>query len=278
MTRHRLLPILLASALFLPGCALLKGLFESTFKKPDLRFKTANLQDVNLGGARLDTVWLLDNPNPMGLSVAHIDYTFFVEDKQVVAGQPRRGLQIPASKQAELTFPAELKFADLASTLGTFLNQDTAKYRAEGTIGLDTPIGIIKLPLKKEGLFEVPKIPAFTLERPRITSMNLTSATLEIPLKLTNKNSYPLPLTGLVGNLSIGGANVGNVTAGQLGLLPPKGTQTVTLPVTVDFTRALQAANAIRQGRGKVELTGNLTSGSAQVPVSLGQVLDFIKR
>ncbi len=268
---------LLVAALALPGCATLQSLFKSTFQKPDLRFKTVNLQNVDLGGARLDTVWLLDNPNPIGLKLASIDYKLFIEDKQVVAGRPRKGLQIPASKDAELTFPAELKFADLAGTAVAFLKQDTAKYRAEGTIGIETPLGIIQLPMRKEGLFEVPKIPAFTLERPKITSMSLTGATIQIPLTLTNKNSYPLPLTGLAGNISIGGANVGSVNAGQLGLLAPKGTQTVTLPVNVDFTRALQAANAIRQGKGRVQLTANLTSGKGQVPVDVSQVLDFLK-
>ncbi len=281
MRRARVSPrlaLFVAAALLLPGCATLQSFFRSTFKKPDLRFKTVNLQNVDLGGARLDTVWLLDNPNPIGLKLASIDYTLFIEDKQVVAGRPRKGLQIRPSDKAELTFPAELKFADLASTALAFLNQDTAKYRAEGSIGIETPLGIIKLPMRKEGVFEVPKVPAFTLDRPVIKSLNLTSATIEIPLKLTNKNSFPLPLTGLAGNIHIGGAQVGTVNAGQLGLLPAKGTHTVALPVTVDFTRALQAANAIRQGRGRVQLSANLTSGKGQVPVNVDSVLDFLRK
>ncbi len=277
--RHlRLLPVLVAAALVLPGCALLQNLFKSAFKKPDLRFKTANLLNADLSGARLDTLWTLNNPNPMGLSLAHVDYNLLVEDKQVVAGSPRRGFKVDANDKTDLSFPADLKFADLASTLVVFLTKPTAKYRAEGSIGVDTPIGLVKLPLRKEGVFEVPKIPAFSMDAPRITQMNLTSARLEIPVRLTNKNSFPLPIAGLVGNLSIGGAKVGNVSAGRLGLIPAKATETVMLPVTVDFPRALQAANAIRQGRGKVELTGNLTSGGAQVPVNLGQVVNFIKK
>ena len=278
MHRLRLFPVLVAAALVLPGCALLQNLFKSAFKKPDLRFKTANLLNADLSGARLDTIWTLNNPNPMGLSLAHIDYNFLVEDKQVVAGRPKKGLQVSANDKTDLTFPADLKFADLASTLVVFLTKPTAKYRAEGSIGVDTPIGLVKLPLRKEGVFEVPKIPAFNLDSPRITQMNLTSARLEIPVKLTNKNSFPLPITGLVGNLSIGGAKVGNVSAGRLGLIPPKGTETVMLPVTVDLPRALQAANAIRQGRGKVELSGNLTSGDAKLPVNFGDVVNFTRK
>lgn len=277
MRRTLLLAVVAGLVTSASGCAALRNLFETAFQKPQFRFKTANLKNASLTGANIETVWTLDNPNPMGLSIAHIDYAFFVEDKQVVAGAPRRGLQIPANDRAELVFPANLKFQDLAPTLGVFLNQDVASYRAEGHIGVNTPIGIIKFPLKKEGTFEVPKVPQLTFEPPRITNLSLSGATLEIPLKLTNRNSYPLPVGGITGNVAIAGVNVGNISTGNLGLLQGKGTQTVNLPVTVNFASALQAANAIRQGRGNVALSGQLQSGVGSVPISLNELENFVR-
>jgi LEA14-like dessication related protein len=273
----RLVVLALGLGLTLSGCALLGNLFHSAFKKPDLRFKTVNLRGVSLAGLDLDTVWTLNNPNRMGLSLAEIDYTFFVEGKQVVAGAPRKGLQIGANKKSDLTFPADIKFAELAPALGVFLNKDQASWRAQGHIGVKTPIGIVRLPLSREGSFEVPKIPTLEFEPPRITQLTLTSATLDIPLKLTNRNSFPLPIGGIVGQLGIGGANVGQISTGSLGMLGAGGSQTVSLPVTVNFASALQAANAIRQGQGQVSLTGQLRSGEASLPISLTEFEKFLR-
>lgn len=273
----RLLALTFAVASLLSGCAALRGLFQDAFKRPDLRFHRLNLKDLSLAGANLETVWALENPNPLGLSLAEIDYTLFIEGKKVVAGKPSRGLQIPANDRAFLEFPANVKFQELVPTLGVFLNQDTAKYRAEGHIGVQTPIGVLKFPLQKEGVFEVPKVPNVAFQPPRIKSMTLTGATLEIPLQITNRNSFPLPVGGITGALSIAGARVGNVSTGNLGLLQGKGAQTVMLPVTVNFASALQAANALRQGRGTVALSGNLQSGTASVPINLQDALNFIR-
>jgi LEA14-like dessication related protein len=277
MKRFAFALALIALALASPGCAALRNLFKAAFQKPELRFKTFALREISLAGAGLDTVWSLENPNPIGLSLAEIDYAFFVEGKQVVAGRPRDGLRIPATGTADLTFPADVKFLDLAPALGTFLQKDVAGYRAEGTLGVQTPIGVLRFPLRHEGTFEVPKIPALAFEPPRLKSMGLSGAQLEIPLTLTNRNSFPLPVGGIAGNLSIGGARVGSVSTGNLGLLQGRATQTVTLPIQVNFASALQAANAIRQGRGQIALTGELQSGVGSVPISLSEVESFIR-
>ena len=277
MRRFALAAALVALAALAPGCAALRHLFESAFRKPELKFKALALREVSLTGANLDTVWLLENPNPVGLSLAEVDYAFFVEGKQIVAGKPRNGLHIPASNNAELTFPAEVKFQDLAPALGAFLQKDVATYRAQGTIGVQTPIGVLRLPISKEGTFEVPKVPALAFEPPRLRSVGVSGAQLEVPLTLTNRNSFPLPVGGISGNLSIGGARVGTVSTGNLGLLQGRATQTVTLPIQVNFASALQAASAIRQGRGQLALNGELQSGFGSVPVSLSEVKSFIR-
>src|SRR5215208_41077 len=197
MKRTALLTALVAFSLALPGCAALRDLFQAAFKKPDLRFKTLSVREVTLSGADLDTVWVLNNPNPVGLSLAQVEYAFFVENKQVVAGKPRNGLQIPASDKTDITFPADVKFQELVPSLAVFLQKDVAAYRAEGTLGVETPVGVIRFPLKKEGTFEVPKVPALAFEPPRIKGIGLTGAQLEIPLTVTNRNSFPLPIGGI---------------------------------------------------------------------------------
>ena len=272
-------PLLLLATLglvLLAGCASMQKMLKNAFQKPRLTFKSARLSQASLSDATVDLVYQLDNPNPLGLSLASIDYAFFVEDKQVVAGTPPKGLNIAARGKSELVFPANVKFADIAPVVTTFLNQDTARYKAQGSVGIQTPIGVLRFPLEHEGTFEVPKVPQVQFESPRITNVTLQGATVEFPLTVRNRNSFPLPVGGISGALKVAGANVGNLSTGDLGMLEPSGTRQLTLPLKINFLSAAAAANALRSGgNAQVKLDGQLLSGGQNVPLDIAQLLNF---
>jgi LEA14-like dessication related protein len=271
----RSLFILLAlSVVTLSGCATLKKLF----KKPSITFKTARLSSASLSDATVDVIYEVRNPNTFGLSLAKVDYAFFVEGKQVVAGAPRKGIQLKPRGSSELVFPANVRFADIVPAVETFLTKDVANFKVQGSVGIDTPVGILSFPLEKEGTFEVPKLPNVQFESPRISNVSLSGATVEFPLTVTNRNSFPLPVAGIVGDLKVAGASVGTLSTGDLGMLDGRGTRQVTLPLQINFLRAASAANALRSGgNAQVRLDGRLTSGTQSLPLNLNQLLQFRK-
>jgi len=274
MMKRPLLVLLALSLLTLTGCATLKKLF----KKPRLTFKTARLSSASLSDATVDVVYQVDNPNSFGLSLAKVDYAFFVEGKQVVAGAPRKGLQLKARDSSELVFPANVRFADIVPAVATLLTKDAAVFKVQGSVGIDTPIGVLSFPLEKEGTFELPKVPNVQFDSPRITNVSLSGATVEFPLTITNRNSFPLPIAGIAGDLKVAGASVGTLSTGDLGLLDGSGSRQVTLPLQINFLRAASAANALRSGgSAQVRLDGRLTSGAQDVPLNLSQLLQFRK-
>jgi LEA14-like dessication related protein len=159
-----------------------------------------------------------------------------------------------------------------------FLTKDVAQWRAEGAIGVQTPIGILKFPLMKQGDFEVPKIPLVAFANPRVTTLSLTGATIEFPLTVTNRNTYALPINGLTGAVSIAGTNVGTLSTGDLGNFQGKGSRNVSLPVQVNFFNAAGAVvNAARGGQSNVQLNANLVSGRQQVPIRVDQLVNFLR-
>jgi LEA14-like dessication related protein len=271
----RALSLSLALALVLPGCAALQALLAGAFRQPSFTFKSVSLGEISLTGVTLNLTYTLANPNPVGLSLAEVDYALFVEGHQVVAGKPPKGLTIPAQGQVDLLFPASVKFAELAPVLQTFLEKDYAQYRAEGHLGVQTPVGVISFPLAHQDQFEVPKFPAVQLGSPRVTQLSFTGAILEIPLTVTNRNSFQLPVSGLSGALSIAGAVVGQVDTGDLGAMEGRAARQINLPVTVNFGSALAVANAIRVGSGDIGFNGQLRSGAASLPLSFHQNLTF---
>ena len=194
-----------------------------------------------------------------------------------MAGSPPRGLKIPAGRRAELVLPTSVIFADLVPVVATFLIKDFAQFRVEGHVGISTPIGIVRLPFAKEGQLEVPKVPEIRVGSPRVANLSLTGATLQLPITLASRNSYELPVSGLEGGVSIGRATVGNISSGDLGRLSPREQRQVTVSLNVDFLRSLEAANAIRQGKGQLSLAAQLHSGGGAVPVSASQLVSFIR-
>ncbi len=255
------------------GCAVLQNLLSSAFKRPTFQFKTMQLLDVSLAGATVNLLYVVDNPNPLGLSLAEVDYALFVEDKQVVAGKPPTGLTIPAQRTAELAFPAGVKFQELAPVVTTFLTKDRARYRAEGHIGLKTPIGVITFPMSQSGEFEVPKVPTVQLKPPRISNLSLSGLTLELPVALTNRNSFELPVAGLSGSLQISGVSVGTVSTGNLGALAGNATREVSIPLTLNLANAPAAVAALRGGQARFSLAGQLDSGGMGIPINLSEML-----
>jgi LEA14-like dessication related protein len=247
----------------------------SGFQKPSLAFKDASLSDVTLGGATVNLIFTVTNPNDAALSLAETDYKLSLDGKQVVGGKPAAGIRIPAKGSSDITLPASVKFADLAGSIADFWRKEQANYRAEGHIGVDTPIGIAALPFEKEGVVPLPKLPDISLGTPKIGQLGLTSARIDIPLVFANQNPFALPLGSVSGALRIAGADVGEIGAQPVGRVDAKGAKTVTLPVTIRFSQAMAAARAIQEGRAHVAIDGQLAAEGAALPFHVEHDVEF---
>ncbi|HYV64751.1 MAG TPA: LEA type 2 family protein [Myxococcales bacterium] len=265
----------LCCAAVLCACAVLRGVAD--FREPSLSFKDASLSDVSLAGATVNLTLTVHNPNPQGISLAETDYKLSVAGKQLVAGNPAGPVRIEGGGSSDVVLPAQIRFADLGDSLAAVLQREQLPYRAEGHLGVSTPLGVVPLGFSKEGTFPVPRLPTVTLQSPRIAALSLTQAVLDVPLTLMNPNSFPLPLGAVTGNFRIEGAEVGRIASPELGSLEARKTRTVAVPVTVRFAEALAAARAVREGRARVALDGILSSGGASVPVHVEREVDFTR-
>lgn len=257
----------------LASCATL----QRAVQKPSLRFKQASLAAISLGGATLDVVFDVQNPNPFGLSVAELDARFLVEGKQLVSTKPPLGIDLPARGTTELRLPMQIRFADVAGVAQAFLSKDQASYELTGNIGVDSPIGILRLPVGVKGQFDVPKMPQISLEAPRITNLSFTGATLELPIQITNPNALPLPIDLLKGSLRVQGSQLASVALDQIGSLGAGATKELIAPIRIDFSGAPAAADAIRRGRARLELSGQVSSGPASIPINVREELALVR-
>ncbi len=270
--------LLMAVVMSMTGCAALRDFLKSAFKEPTFNFQRLGLENLSLAGLTLDTVWSLNNPNAVSISLASVDYALFIDEKQVVAGAPKQGLQVAANAASELHFPAAFKFQDIVAVVETFLNKDFAGYRAEGALGVQTPIGVIRIPIVKSGQFEVPKIPNIAFGNPTVSNLSIQGVTFQFPLTVSNRNTFALPVASVVGNVNLAGSNIGTISTGDLGALDGKGTRVVNLPLTVNFFSAGTGIyNAVQRGNAQVQFNAKLQSGSLEVPLNVQQLVNFAR-
>lgn len=57
--------------------------------------------------------------------------------------------------------------------------------------------------------------------------------------------------------------------------MPARGSRQVTLPLTINFAQAAEAALALGRGSATFAVSGELRSGPASVPFSLSQAVTF---
>jgi LEA14-like dessication related protein len=255
----------MAVLLLLSSCALIQ--------KPRLTFKSSRLSHVTLGTVTLETVWDLENPNWAGATLQRADAHVFVEDQPVATGAPAPGLQIPARGHAELVFPAEVKLRDVLPAARAVAGKDTARYRVNGSMTLDTSVGTLDLPIEESGEFEVPKVPAMRLLPPE-----LKVGRLDLLVELTNRNSFALPLGGLAGTVTLAGQELGSVSTGDIGTLAPREARVLRMPIALNiFTGAAALEAALRGDRVNVGFDAYVLSGGERVPITLSQVLELVK-
>jgi len=260
----------LAAALFVTttGCAYIQ--------QPTLAFKSARALDTDLEGTTVQVTYTLRNPNPLGLSLASVSYDLEVEGHRVISGKPPNGLRVPAQGTTDLTFPTRIRFQDIAPVLMTFLTKDQAGYRASGTVGVQTPIGTIQLPLSYSGVFPIPKIPALQFQSPRVQGLSFSGARIVFPIQVTNKNSFALPLGGITANVSIAGAAVGMAQANLPQNLAAGQAQTIEVPIDINFLQVgFAVAKAIQTGQAPVKFEGAFQCGTLRIPVALNETLKF---
>lgn len=262
------LPVLLL-ALSLCGCATLLQVAKSQFGQPKLSVRSVDITGLSLGSIAANIVCDVDNPNAFGLDLAGFDYQLTLDMKQLVGGKVTQGFNVPANGKGVVTFPVEFRFVEVGQAVLSLFRKEQVDYGVKTTLGFNSPIGVINVPLEHNGTFPVPRLPEISLAGAAAGSVNLTGATLRVRIGLKNRNNFPLPLGTFNYKLLIEGSEVssGGVPAPTLA---PNQSGTLELPVSINFLGSGGAIiKAIRSGRANIQLDGGLEIGG------LGQVLPF---
>lgn len=269
--------VLVLSLPFLAGgCAFLQPLLGK--RKPELSFREVRLTSWSLDKVDLELVYELHNPYDVALRLDRVDYQLEVEGRRLVSGMPQKGLKVRGRGKQLLRFPATVHFLDVVPAVKALFSKDSLRYRASGSLGVGTPLGIVALPLSHSGQIEVPKLPKIEITGISAPRVSASGAELSLGLKLHNPNAFPVRLDALDWSFLVDRASLASGRVSETSLAKG-GQREIRIPIRIGLGGGAQAAQRLLSGqRSDIALRGKLHSGKLAAPLDLRRTLRLDKQ
>jgi LEA14-like dessication related protein len=134
-----------------------------------------------------------------------------------------------------------------------------------GTVQVETPLGVLDVPLSHAGRLPVPRLPEVRLTGARLGASSLTELTLDLSLRLANPNRFPLAGGRLTFDVLVAGVVVAEGREVTVGAIGPHGEAPVTLPLRLSLRAAGKVAGSLHGGT-EVRLRGSASVAGVTTP------------
>jgi LEA14-like dessication related protein len=252
------------------GCAALGQLARSAFDPPKLEFVDWSARALDAEGVTIGLQYKLTNPNSQGFRLSRVGWALDLEGKPAAKGDMPTGLTVPANGSAPLELPVRVRWRDVPDLVKLLVSpKGDVGFKVTGVAALAGPLGDVELPFSREGRVDLPRVPGFGIEGIRVRELSLTNVSLDLRLRVSNANKFPLPVGALAYGLRLGGEPVASGDGKPLAAVPPGGEATVTIPVRLSLASAGGAIRRLLQGESlPAELDGTAEFGDLQFPFS----------
>jgi LEA14-like dessication related protein len=141
----------LAASFGLAGCRTVEGLAT----KPVVQSVTVTVGAFDLRRINLRFDVELLNPGDGDMNVKGYDYELQIEGRPFASGASQEGFALAPRGTARVPVPVALSLADLQRMLATLKHRGEVAYRLAVTLLIDTPLGVFRFPLAKDGCLSV---------------------------------------------------------------------------------------------------------------------------
>ncbi|MFQ5640381.1 MAG: LEA type 2 family protein [bacterium] len=240
-TGHLFLRLLFVAMVCVLGCASVGELIKTA--TPKVSFSRVRLDKLSFDSATLLFDVNVENPNPVGVTLAGFDYDFILNERSFVQGNQEQGLEIPANGANIVQIPVTLAFADIYQTFKSLKGQDSTAYKLECGLAFELPfLGTKRIPISKQGTFPLLKLPKLSVESLKLEGLRLTGADLKLNLKLKNPNAFSFALTSLNYALDINNREWVTGKSAEGMAIAAKNESVISLPVSLNFVQIGQSA------------------------------------
>jgi LEA14-like dessication related protein len=101
----------------------------------------------------------IENHYPVALPLTNFDYNLSSGAQKFLSGEAESQAAVPAKSSRTVSLPAKINYIEMLKTLKGIRPGSTIPYAAELGLSVNTPgLGVIRLPLKKEGELVLPNV------------------------------------------------------------------------------------------------------------------------
>ena len=266
MTRILLLIAALAQMLMLPGCASLEKVSQALEgQKPTASVQGLKLTGLDSSGVDLSFDVKVDNPNPVAISLAGLDYDLKLLGSSFLQGKQTKGVKLAANGSSQVEVPLRLGFQQLLDSYRQLRGAKQVGYQLDLGLGFEVPLlGQVRVPVSYQGEFPIPELPSVSLRSLDIQQLSLSGAKLMMQLEVDNPNAFTLLLERLDYGLKLNGYDVGGGIVKQEVRVAEEGRGSVSLPLFIDFNQAGMGLYQALLGQGiRYDLSGSLDASSS---------------
>lgn len=175
-----LLPLFIS----LTGCEAIRSVL------PSAGFDRLDLRSINWSGVETDFVFSVNNPSPVEIEIVRFDYALEFDGNEWATGESVDALNLSAFDQSEMVLPLNIAFAELFDAVNPAEGEDTLPYGISGSIGFDTPAGILDLPFSHAGEFPALRAPRIIPTGLRVDNLNILGGEVDMTIEMVADNQH----------------------------------------------------------------------------------------
>ncbi|KYK23035.1 hypothetical protein AYK25_10265 [Thermoplasmatales archaeon SM1-50] len=157
IAKRYLISTLALMLVYSAGCETIQETLN--IRKPTARLTGLKFEEVKLDSAMLMFDVEIDNHYPVALPLTNFDYTLSSNAEKFLSGSSKSQTTVPAKSKQIVSLPAKINYMGMLKALKGVRPGSKIPYGAELGLSVDTPaLGLIRLPLKKEGELVLPSI------------------------------------------------------------------------------------------------------------------------
>jgi LEA14-like dessication related protein len=280
MPRILLLPIALLQLLILTSCATLEQVSQALEgQKPSAKVEGLRLTGLDMNGVDLTFDVGVDNPNPVGISLAALDYDLKLFGSSFLQGAQPMGMKVAASGKSQVQVPVRLGFQQLLNSYRQLKGAEQVGYELDLGMGFEVPVlGKVRVPASYQGQLPIPEMPSVSLKSVDVDQLTLSGAKLLLELQVDNPNSFSLLLDKLDYNLKLNGYDVGGGVVNQAARVQQDGRGVISLPLSLDFAQAGMGLYKALLGKGVSYDLSGLMQASSSNPILSGFTIPLDKK
>ncbi len=214
MNRRDLLKTTVPLALLGPatGCSTLQKLLvdaaRELIKEP--KVSIAGMRVTGMSLTTIDTLFnvQIENPNPIGIKLAGLDWDLAVDGKKLASGKSTKGVDLPKEATATSDFVVQFPLVEVASSLFDVLQKETVDYVLDAVFKVGTEEQSFQIPATHKGKAPVPKPPVLGVKTVKFTNVSVAGLGAKIVLTAQNPNDFDIPVDKFNASVTFNGHKV----------------------------------------------------------------------